>query len=423
MKQQVFQRLKGTADIFPPEAERWQWIEDRARYFFEAYGFGEMRTPLIEPLELFVRSVGEGSDIVHKQMYAFEDRGGRQIALRPEMTASVVRGAIENGLLRREKTLRFYYQGPMFRAERPQKGRQRQFHQLGAEILNAKAVESDVEILALVDGLLRSLKISGFSIQVNHLGCEEDRSSFQERLRRYFSEVKDSLCEDCRYRAEKNVLRVLDCKMPSCQPLIEKAPAIQLCTKCGDDYEKIQSEVKVRNIEIHCRPRLVRGLDYYTGLVFEVNGGGALGSQDAIAAGGRYDELIHSLGGPAAGAVGFAAGVERILLAQGEGSRLEGEAVYVAVLDKRPETEGYYRKIAEGLYKIGKRTKRDFSAKTLRDHFEKAEKAGIRYMLILGENEVQTRSVTVKDLKSKSQQGLSWEEWPVFLAQEFLKGE
>ncbi|HNV87076.1 MAG TPA: histidine--tRNA ligase [Candidatus Omnitrophota bacterium] len=423
MAQQVIQRLKGTADIFSPEAERWQWIEECTRHFFEAYGFGEVRTPLIEPLELFVRSVGEGSDIVHKQMYAFEDRGGRQIALRPEMTASVARCAIENGLLRKEKTLRFFYQGPMFRAERPQKGRQRQFHQLGAEILNAKPVEADIEILLLIDGLFRSLKISGFTIRVNHLGCADDRGSFQEKLRDYFSGTRDALCEDCRFRTDRNVLRVLDCKMPSCQPLIEKAPAIRLCPRCEDEYGKIRDELKARNIEIQCLPRLVRGLDYYTGLVFEVNGGGALGAQDAIAAGGRYDELIRSLGGNDAGAVGFAAGVERILLAQGESQCPGEDDVYAAILDRNFETERYYGEVIDKLYKIGRRVRRDVSAKTLRDHFAKAEKTGVRYMLILGEKEVKTRSVTVKDLKSKSQKELSWEEWPVFLTREFLKGE
>lgn len=415
-----YQRLKGMADILPGEVERWRFLETKTRHYFEAFGFGEIRTPMLEPAELFMRSVGEGSDIVHKQMYAFEDRGARKVALRPEMTASVVRAAIENGLLRKEKTLRLFYLGAMFRAERPQKGRQRQFHQLGAEILNTKPVESDVEMLCLIDGLLRFLGISGFEIQVNHLGCSKDRKAFQEKLQAYLSGAKDSLCDDCRYRLEKNVLRVLDCKNPGCQPVIEKAPKIELCGPCGEEYARIREEAGAKGIKIRLQDRLVRGLDYYTGLVFEITGGGELGSQDAIAAGGRYDELIRSLGGASVGAIGFAAGIERLLLAKPwDENLLAGEAVYVAALDRTPETEKYLEKIISKLYALGKQARREVQSRTLRDHFEKAGKTGVRFMLIVGEKEVRTESVTVKDLVSKEQNELSWKEWPNYLAGKF----
>lgn len=415
-----YQRLKGMADILPGEVERWRTAEAKARHFFEAHGFGEIRTPMLEPVELFARSVGEGSDIVHKQMYAFEDRGGRKIALRPEMTASVVRAAIENGLLRKERALRFFYLGPMFRAERPQKGRQRQFHQLGAEILNAKSVESDVEMLSLIHGLFRFLGIPGSEIRVNHLGCSKDRKAFQEKLEVYLSAVKDSLCEDCQYRIGKNVLRVLDCKNPGCQPLIEKAPGIELCGPCGEEYGKIKDEVKIREIPLRPEPRLVRGLDYYTGLVFEITAGGELGAQDAIAAGGRYDELIRSLGGPPMGAIGFAAGIERLLLAgKWDDESLSRDTVYVAVLDKNRETEELFERTSARLHEIGKYARRDMSIKNLPDHIRTAARQNIRFMIILGGEEVKNRAVSIKDLRSKEQKQFSWNEWPNHLIGKF----
>lgn len=410
------QALKGMRDILPGEIEQWQDIEEKARYFFEAHGFEEIRTPILESTDLFARSIGEGSDIVHKQMYTFEDRGGRSITLRPEMTASVLRAALENGVLRPSKTSRFYYMGPMFRAERPQKGRQRQFFQLGAEILNAKKVEADAEILVLVQGLLTFLEIPGFQIKHNFLGAENERQDYIEILKNYFSKAKSQLCEDCHYRIEKNVLRVLDCKMPGCQPLIAAAPLLKLTAASQEIYDAIRKTLDARGIPAAHEPRLVRGLDYYTGLVFEVVAGGDLGSQDAVAAGGRYDNLIASLGGPLMGAIGFAAGVERLLLARQSSSADGSRTVYVAALDAQPETERYLDVIFKKLYQAGRKVKRDPSVHSLGDQLKKASHLGARYAVIVGEKEVKNQRLTVKDLVNKSQEEVAVDALAVYLA-------
>jgi histidyl-tRNA synthetase len=417
-----YQALKGMPDILPEASQKWQAMEAESRHFFEAYGFEEIRTPLVEPSGLFSRTLGEGSDIVHKQMYTFEDRGGRTVTLRPEMTASVVRAAVENGILRREKVTRLYYMGPMFRAERPQRGRQRQFHQLGAEILGAKPMEGDVEVLRLTRGLLDFLGIRAFRMVMNHLGCEKDRSVYREALKAYFAGADKELCEDCLYRREKNVLRILDCKAETCQPVIRRAPSVRLCAGCDGDYAEVRKRLDEERVGVEHEARLVRGLDYYTGLVFEVAAGGELGAQDAVAAGGRYDGLISGLGGPAMGATGFAAGMERLLLARGvKDGDLEWDSIYVATLDTKPETERYFTKLMKTLYRMGKKVKREPGLVSVSDHLKRANKLGIRFAIILGEDEVKTESMTVKDLKTKRQERVSCAEWPVFFADKMRK--
>lgn len=410
-----YQALKGMRDILPAEVAEWQEIEARARFYFEGAGFEEIRTPVLESTELFARSIGEGSDIVHKQMYTFEDRGGRSVTLRPEMTASVVRAAVENGLLRSSKTVRLYYLGPMFRAERPQKGRQRQFFQLGAEILNARKPDADVEIISLVHGLLAFLGVSEFRIKHNYLGSGAERLSYTEDLKGYFEKFSGELCEDCRYRIEKNVLRVLDCKVPACQSIIGSAPSLRLSDESVRQYGQIQEQLRARNIPGEKDPRLVRGLDYYTGLVFEVTGGGGLGSQDAVAAGGRYDGLIPSLGGGELGATGFAAGMERVLLARARSAEGGDRQVYVAMLDENPEIRHCFETVAESLYGIGRKARRDPAARGLADHLKTANKWGVRHVIILGENEVKSRRLTVKDLRGKAQEEVPMEELAAYL--------
>ncbi len=405
-----YQALKGMRDILPGEVESWQELESQSRHFFEAHGFEEIRTPLLEPTELFSRSIGEGSDIVHKQMYTFEDRGGRMVTLRPEMTASVLRAAIENGILRTSKTSRFYYLGPMFRAERPQKGRQRQFYQLGAEILSAKKIEGDIEIVSLTQGLFEFLDIPDFCLKHNYLGGQSEREAYTQILKDYFSSAKGKLCEDCHFRIEKNVLRVLDCKVPECQPVIESAPAMKLSQESMEVYAEIQNGMRRLKIKTKHDPRLVRGLDYYTGLVFEVVAGGELGAQDAIAAGGRYDHLIALLGGSQMGATGFAAGMERILLARKTSASMADHTVYVATLDSTTETRNYFERVVRRLYEIGKKVRHEPDIRTLTDHLKKANKMGIKCVVIIGENEIRNQKLTVKNLETKVQEEVSLEE-------------
>lgn len=420
-----YQRLKGMMDILPGEIELWQKLEIRARHFFSAYGFGEIRTPVLEPLELFTRSIGEASEIVHKQMYAFTDRGERMITLRPEMTAAVVRAAVEGGLLRAGgKTLRLYYQGPMFRAERPQKGRLRQFHQIGCELFNAKAVEGDVEAVSVAHDLLRWLGLKDFVINVNYLGDESDRENYRKVLRDYFAAHKTKLNEEELFRLEKNVLRLLDSKNPDLQDMIAVAPRMLLSDASRENYAAICSRLQARGISFVQNTRLVRGLDYYTGLVFEVTGASNLGAQDAVAAGGRYDRLVQECGGPQTSATGFAMGVERLLLALGQSGDFDPQTVYVALAaeagNENAAAREYFAKIIRILSEMGKCPKSDPGVKNLRDHLEKALKSGCRFVMIIGDEEIKANTVTIKDLQSKKQETISWEQWPAFLLKEAL---
>ena len=397
-----FQSVKGMDDLFSPEIERWQVLEEKARTFFEAYGFREIRTPILESTELFSRSIGEATDIVHKEMYTFEDRGGRSLTLRPEMTAAVVRSVLEHHLLKPNEPLFVYYLGAMFRAERPQAGRKRQFHQVGVETLNTHSAINDAELILMVKNFLEWLGLKKYVIKLNHLGSSGDRERFSQELKRYFSGVQEKLCEDCRFRLSQNVLRIFDCKNESCQPMIAKAPKLELSKEPGSDFDKVVKILKAERAPVSVESKLVRGLDYYTGLVFEVTAEG-LGAQDAILAGGRYDSLIHELGGPEAGASGFSIGVERLLLALAEtGIELEKEVladtVYVAALVHGEETCGFYRKVAQALVQARKRAHFSFSKGSLSNHLGRASKMKAGFALIVGEDEWQKGEISVKSL-------------------------
>jgi len=320
-----YQSVKGMDDLFGSELEKWQALEAQSRRFFEAHGFTEIRTPILEQTGLFERSIGEASDIVYKEMYTFEDRGGRSLTLRPEMTAGVVRAAVEHHLLKEGEPLFVYYIGQMFRSERPQAGRKRQFHQIGVETLNTHSAINDAELIIMVKNYLDALGLSSYTIKINHLGSQEDQLRFARDLSKYFSKNKSKLCKDCQFRLSKNVLRILDCKVKSCQPVIEKAPKQKLSGAANKNFDEVQAIVKEAGVPVEVSARLVRGLDYYSGCVYEVTAKG-LGAQDAILAGGRYDGLIHDLGGPKMGASGFSIGVERLMTA------LEAQSVAIEKL-------------------------------------------------------------------------------------------
>lgn len=304
-----YEALRGMDDILPGEVEKWQWLEEQARLFFQANGFKEIRTPVLEYTELFTRSIGEASDIVSKEMFSFEDRGGRNVTLRPEMTASVGRAVIEKGLLSQAKSLRYYYIGPMFRAERPQAGRKRQFHQIGIEIINEAGFIADTDAVRYLYDFLKSLEVEDLELRLNNLGTWEEQQKTAEALRDYFLKNKNFLCKDCHYRLEKNVLRVLDCKNESCQPVIDKAPWKEIAPK-SDEFEATKENLEGWGIPFQIKPRLVRGLDYYNGLVFEMSAKG-LGAQDALAGGGRYDRLYSDLGGKPTPCIGFSIEIGR----------------------------------------------------------------------------------------------------------------
>ena len=392
-------------DILPGEIEKWQWVEEKARVFFEAGGFKELRTPVLEPTELFVRSIGQASDIVHKEMFSFKDRGERDMTMRPEMTASVARAVLEKGLLKTTKSLRLYYIGPMFRAERPQAGRKRQFHQIGAEIVNEGA-HADFEIISLVYRFLQYAGLKLLTLNLNDLGEEEDRAKVREALLAYFSREKARLCKDCQWRLEKNVLRVFDCKVHGCQPVIEKAPwedFFPLSERFGALTKKLEAD----GIPFQVNRRLVRGLDYYNGVVFEITAEG-LGAQNAVAGGGRYDHLYQDLGGNATPCTGFSIGMERLLTAlesQSPGifEALTARKVYIAPLEETPALLRFCREKAVALREAGIKIESCAGIFSLSQHLKKANQAGLRYMMIAGPEELQKEKVVVKDLEKREQ--------------------
>ena len=360
-----YQSVKGMDDLYSPEVENWQALEARSRIFFEAHGFREIRTPVLETTELFTRSIGEASEIVHKEMYTFEDRGGRNLALRPEATAAAVRAVLEHDLIREDEPLYVYYIGAMFRAERPQAGRRRQFHQIGVETLNTRSPANDAELVIMAKNYFEWLGLKRFKVKVNHLGSADDQRRLTRTLTQYFKPLVQNLCKDCQYRFDRNVLRIFDCKVTSCQPLIEKAPKQELSGSARSDFDTILSILGEAQVPLEVEHRLVRGLDYYSGCVFEVTAEG-LGAQDAVLAGGRYDSLIQDLGGPNRGAAGFSIGVERLLTAlKAAGTCLAdlswGDTVYVAALKHGEESCRFYRSIALGLVQAGKRAHFSFS--------------------------------------------------------------
>jgi histidyl-tRNA synthetase len=400
--------LRGMEDLLPGEIEKWQWMERNARIFFESRGYKEIRTPVLEYTDLFVRSVGEASDIVHKEMFSFEDRGGRNVTLRPEMTASVARSVIEKGLLTQAKSWRFYYMGPMFRAERPQAGRKRQFHQIGTELLNESGTAADLEAVALLHDFLRFLGLRQFRFRVNDLGSAEDQKTTSSRLREYFSDCKEKLCKDCQWRLEKNVLRIFDCKSDFCRPVIDGAPWDKIAP-LSPEFETLSRAMQERGIPSEIQRRLVRGLDYYNGVVFEAVSE-ALGAQDALAGGGRYDRLYSDLGGPAVPCVGFSLGVERLLtvldkeLGEAFWNReIKQKTIYLAPLDPDPAVTELARKAALLLCAAGFKIETSIREISLSKHLKKANQHGVRFVLLLGPDEARKDRYTVKDMSEKKQ--------------------
>ncbi|MBN1688279.1 MAG: histidine--tRNA ligase [Candidatus Omnitrophica bacterium] len=398
--------LRGMEDILPGEIEKWQFLEERARFFFESRGFKEIRTPVLEYTDLFSRSVGEASDIVHKEMFSFEDRGGRNITLRPEMTASVARAVIEKGLLTQAKFWNLYYWGPMFRAERPQAGRKRQFHQIGIEMINQSGPACDLEAITLLYDFLNGMGLQDLRIRLNDLGTAENQERTAKKLREFFSKVSGKLCNDCQWRLEKNVLRVFDCKTESCQKMIEQAPWEEI-SPLSDDFKTLEQALRERAVPYEVNRRLVRGLDYYNGTVFEI-AHKALGAQDAVAGGGRYDRLYKELGGPDVPATGFSLGIERLLAVLEKGQTdffnpLQNRRIYLANLESSREAVQFFEKTSLVLREHGFRIEMQPGETSLTRHLKKANQWKVRFVLILGSEELKNGQWTVKDMTSGEQ--------------------
>jgi histidyl-tRNA synthetase len=397
------QKIKGVADLFSPESDKFAFMERTAREVFSRYGYREVRIPIMEKTELFARSIGEETDVVQKEMYTFPDRKGRSLTLRPEATAGLMRAYIENKLHASQAVSKLFTFGPMFRYERPQKGRMRQFHQLDVEMIGASEPQADAELLLMLNAFLRTLGLRKLSFEINSLGCHDCRPAHREALKEFFSHVnKEELCDDCRRRVDTNPLRVLDCKVERCRELTQGAPEItdHLCDSCRSDFEEIKGILDAMNVEYTHNPRLVRGLDYYVGLTFEVTSSD-IGSQTAVAGGGRYNGLIKQLGGPDLPATGFGIGMERLALLLGD-MQAEGQDFYVAVLDENGSTPALT--LAQTLRAAGLSGEAGFTKGSMKSRLRAANKSGARWCLLLGTDELAAGEVTVKDLEGGEQE-------------------
>lgn len=401
----MIRAVRGVHDILPAEAPKWRRVEATGRRVFQAYGYEEIRLPVFERTELFARGIGEVTDIVQKEMYTFQDRSGESVTLRPEATASLLRAYIEHGLHVRPKPIKLYTMGPMFRYERPQSGRYRQFHQLNAEALGDESPGLDAEVIAMLVELFRRLGLGGLDLQINSLGDAKCRPAYRDRLLAYLRAQAGRLCAECRERAERNPLRVLDCKNPDCRPVLSMAPGLDLCKECREHFEAVQRYLNGMGIEAHPNRRLVRGLDYYVRTTFELTTT-ALGAQNAVAGGGRYDGLIELLGGPPDPGIGFAVGVERVvqLLPEAGPEGWEDQGPFALLIPLGDEALQKLLAVARDVrshlipLELGHRERR------LRNELERANKLGVEWAVILGETELETGEAVLRDMKSKTQQ-------------------
>ncbi|MBP3820849.1 histidine--tRNA ligase [bacterium] len=387
--------LKGTKDILPQDIEMWHFVEENAQNIFSSYGFKEIRTPIIETTDLFSRGVGDTTDIVNKEMYTFE-KSDRSITLRPENTAGVVRSYIENGMHRLSAPVKLWYKGPMFRYERPQAGRQRQFNQIGVEMFGIDKPAADAEIILTAVNFLKSIGLNNLEVEINSIGCPKCRTEYKEKLKNIIKPYLNELCEDCQARYEKNPLRLLDCKVSECQNIYAKKEIQEvilsdfLCKDCCEHYSELKNFLNKLNIKYSENKLLVRGLDYYTRTVFEIKSNN-LGSQNAVCGGGRYDGLVEQLGGEHTPAIGFAMGMERLisLLPQQETKKLDAFIVSNSSLDAFL--------LAEELRKKGISVEIDLANKKFTKQLEKASKIA-KFALILGEDEILNEKVSIKNL-------------------------
>jgi len=395
------QAIKGVKDILPQDMPVWQYLEATARKLFEDYGFTEIRVPVFEYTELFARSIGASTDIVEKEMYTFEDRDGRKITLRPEGTAGVVRAFIEHKLYADAQLTKLYYLGPMFRHERPQKGRYRQFYQIGVEALGLDHPHVDIEVLAMLHTLFTRLGIAGLSLQINSLGDSECRGSYRDALKQYLSAKLPDLCADCQRRYETNPLRVLDCKVDADKFTDSPVMLDYLCDPCKAHFETVEQGLRMLGIPFEVNKRLVRGLDYYTRTTFELVMG-HMGAQNTVAAGGRYDALVKEIGGPATPGIGFALGVERaISLMDTRNVVFPRPALFIAALG--PDAVALALPLVHHLKSSGIPVETDYTGSSLKSQMKKADKSGAGHTLIIGEQEMKSGIAVLRNMQTKEQ--------------------
>ncbi len=395
----MIQRPKGTKDILPQESRTWQFIEESAKNVFDHYGFSEIRVPVFEHTELFQRGVGDTTDVVQKEMYTFEDKGGRSITLRPEGTAGVVRAYIENGMASLPSPVKLWYNMAMYRYENVQKGRYREFHQIGAELIGSSSYEADVEIICMAKRILDSLGMDSVMLNLNSIGCPLCRAQYQKALKEWIKPNLDRYCQTCKSRFDKNPMRILDCKEKVCKELNSGAPEIlnYLCDECKCHFENVKKTLDRLNIEYKIDSRIVRGLDYYTKTVFEfVDSKNGL----TVLAGGRYDGLIKELDGQDTPAVGYAMGVERVaeLLAQKQEIKLLSPEIYVAQIGEEPNL--FATMLVEELRSKNIYAQKDITEKSLKAQFKYADKIGAKYVVTIGEDELKEKTAKLKNMNT-----------------------
>ena len=409
----MIQIPKGCKDVLPSQVYLWHRIEETARKTAAAYAFKEIRTPVFEHTELFARGVGDTTDIVNKEMYTFLDKGGRSVTLRPEGTAGVARAFLEHGLAGGVMPFKAYYMISAFRYERPQAGRLREFHQFGAELYGAAGPEADAEAISFADSFLRALGLEKVALRINSIGCKHCRARYHEALKAYFAPHLGGMCEDCRNRYEKNPMRILDCKVEGCKAVAAGAPRMldYLCDDCRAHFDRVRSLLTQAGVAHTVDPSIVRGLDYYSRTVFEFVSAAA-GAQGTVLGGGRYDTLLEQMDGKAVPAVGFAAGMERLLLVMESEGKLpaseEGVDCYLAGMDASSRERAFL--LANELRWQGVSCETDLMERSVKAQFKYADKTGARFVAVLGERELLEGAAEVKDMKTSSSERVKLEE-------------
>jgi histidyl-tRNA synthetase len=388
-------------DVLPQDVHVWQALEEAAARVFGLYGYREIRTPILEHTEVFTRSIGETTDIVEKEMYTFEDKGGRSVTMRPEGTAPIVRAYVQNGMHNLPSPQKVFYRGPMFRYERPQKGRLRQFHQVGAEAFGAPGPDVDAEIIAMLHRFLSEVGLGGLVVELNSIGDRECRPAYREAMLDFFSDRREGLCPDCQRRYEQNPLRILDCKVPRCIELRQGAPKVSdhLCEGCREHFDGVKELLELLGVPYKLNPEMVRGLDYYTRTTFEITSSD-LGSQNAVAAGGRYDGLVKEFGGQDTPAIGFAVGMERLAaLMGGQSADVPEPEVFISSLGGRAAREAM--RIASGFRDRGVWAEIAYGQGSLKSQMRRANKLGSHYALVIGDDELDKGVLNWKDLRGE----------------------
>ena len=396
---------RGTRDILPRDVVEWQMIERKIREICDRFGFEEIRTPIFEHTELFQRGIGENTDVVEKEMYTFEDRGGRSLTLRPENTASTLRAYLQNKLFAEKSLNKLFYIGSMFRYDRPQAGRMREFHQFGVESIGEMNPAVDAEVITLAWDFLTELGLTDLELRLNSVGCPKCRPQYKEVIQKYFRDKLPELCHDCQSRFDKNPMRLLDCKIDSDKFTDVPIITYYLCDECREHFETLQKLLEAGGIEFKIDPKLVRGLDYYTKTAFEIRYS-PLGAQSAVAGGGRYDGLVEELGGDSTPAVGFAAGIERIILALEQQDllleKLPSIDCFIIALGDLAQIPAF--KLLTDLRRDGKSVAMDFAGRSMKAQMKQASKSGAKFAVILGEDEIRSNMVTFKNLETSDQE-------------------